>query len=136
MPFKEELEFLLPELQKMASTKTVVGEPIQIAGVTLIPITSLFVGLGAGGAEGSGDTGSKCAMGASGGVGGGLRVSPVGMVVIKGDEVTLLPLGRKSGLMDKLAEIIPGLAAKVGDRIAAKTKAKAEEENAAGKPEE
>jgi len=43
------------ELEKIATTKTVVGEPITAAGKTIIPISRITMGFGAGGGEGKKD---------------------------------------------------------------------------------
>ena len=37
------------ELEKIATTKTVVGEPITAAGKTIVPISRITMGFGAGG---------------------------------------------------------------------------------------
>ena len=39
------------ELEKIANTKTVVGEPITAAGKTIIPISRISMGFGAGGGK-------------------------------------------------------------------------------------
>ena len=46
----------LGEIEKVLSTRTVVGEPITVEGVTLIPLISVGFGFGAGGGEGKGET--------------------------------------------------------------------------------
>jgi uncharacterized spore protein YtfJ len=43
------------ELEKIATTKTVVGEPITAAGKTIVPISRITMGFGAGGGEGKKD---------------------------------------------------------------------------------
>lgn len=42
----------LGEIEKLLSTKTVVGEPITVSGTTLIPLVSLGFGFGAWGRRG------------------------------------------------------------------------------------
>jgi uncharacterized spore protein YtfJ len=115
MGFRDTLELLTKEFERMISTRTVVGEPFTVGNVTLIPITSAMVGLGGGGGEGT--AGKDQPGGAGEGVGAGFRVTPVGVVVIKGDEVTLLPVGRKGSFLEKLVEVLPGLASKFGDKV-------------------
>ncbi len=62
----------LEEIEKVLSTKTVVGEPITIEGRTLIPLISVFFGFGAGAGSGMGmdskkqkgeGTGGRCHTG-------------------------------------------------------------------------
>ena len=45
----------LEEIEKVLSTKTVVGEPITIEGNTLIPLISIGFGFGAGAGTGKGE---------------------------------------------------------------------------------
>ena len=49
----------LGEIEKILNTKTVVGEPINIEGTTLIPLISAGFGFGAGGGEGRGEAKQK-----------------------------------------------------------------------------
>jgi uncharacterized spore protein YtfJ len=105
---------LMSGFEKMVSTKTVIGEPFVIGEVTLIPIISATVGLGGGGGEGTaGDETKGKAGGVGEGLGAGFRVSPVGVVVIKGDDVTLLPVRSRGSWLEKLMETLPSLAGKI-----------------------
>jgi len=92
------------EIERMLSTKTVVGEPITIEGTTLIPLVSVGFGFGVGGGEG---TEAQKGKGHGGGTGGGGGVKPVALVVIKDDIVRVEPI--KSGtasVLEKVAESI------------------------------
>ena len=114
MNFNESLGMLTSEFEKFVSTKTVIGEPFTVGNVTLIPVVTAMCGIGGGGGEGSTTKEDRGNSGTGLGIGGGFRVAPVAVVVIKGDEVTMLPVGKKSGLLDKLFESLPDLAAKMG----------------------
>lgn len=74
------------ELDRLLNTKTVVGEPIQVDGNTLIPLVSVGFGFGGGAGEG-GDR--QRGEGTGGGVGGGGGVRPVALVVVGKDGVRL-----------------------------------------------
>jgi len=118
--FNETLELLTSGFEKFINTKTVIGEPFHIGDVALVPIISVMCGIGGGGGEGTaGGSGEK--SGSAGGVGvgagGGFRITPIAVVVIKGQEVTLLPVSKKSGMFDKLMEMLPNLASKIGDKM-------------------
>lgn len=78
---KDVLKTSLEELEKVLSTKTVVGEPITIEGNILIPLISIGFGFGAGG--GTSKKGDE--EGAGTGGGGGIR--PVALVIINKDGV-------------------------------------------------
>jgi uncharacterized spore protein YtfJ len=118
--FNESLGILTSQFEKFISTKTVIGEPFVLGNVTLIPVITATAGIGGGGGEGTTGKETSSNSGTGLGIGGGFRVSPIAVVVIKGDEVSMLPVGKKSGLLDKLFESLPDLAAKMGSHRKAK----------------
>jgi uncharacterized spore protein YtfJ len=97
----------LGEIEKVLSTKTVVGEPLNLKDVTLIPLITVGFGFGAGGGTGRGESKQK-GEGSGGGTGGGAWVKPVALVVISKDGVVVEPiLGSLAGAVEKLGELIP-----------------------------
>ena len=119
MPFEinELLQSFLGELKAIASTKSIIGEPIEIDGKTIIPVIKLKLGLGGGG--GSEESGK----GQGGGVGGGITVEPVAFIVVKDDDVSIM--GTKGAKFEKLVQLVPGLIEKI--KAAKEKKAKSEE---------
>jgi uncharacterized spore protein YtfJ len=85
------LKTSLEELERVLSTKTVVGEPIVIEGNTLIPLISIGFGFGAGGGTGKGGE-----EGQGTGTGGGGGIRPVALVIVNKDGVRVEPI--KSGM--------------------------------------
>ncbi|UCD09906.1 MAG: hypothetical protein JSU79_04480, partial [Dehalococcoidales bacterium] len=71
----------LGEIEKILTTRTVVGEPMTVEGATIIPLISIGFGFGAGGGAGKGESKQR-GEGSMGGTGGGARVRPVALVVI------------------------------------------------------
>ena len=99
----------LGEIEKVLSTRTVVGEPITIEGRTLIPLISVGFGFGAGGGEGKGEAKQK-GEGVGGGTGGGAGVKPIAIVIIDKGGVRIEPI--KGGLttaIEKIGEAIPSM---------------------------
>jgi len=114
MALKETMEMLMTGFEKMVSTKTVIGDPFVIGDVTIIPVISAMVGMAGGGGEGTAGAEDKGKAGGVGeGLGAGFRVNPIGVIVIKDDDVTLLPLRQKSSFIEKLMETLPSLASKI-----------------------
>lgn len=87
--FKESIDSIFSNFERFIKTETVVGQPIVVGEVTLVPIISVFFGCGAGGGKGS-DNKSIDSDGAGGG--GGARITPDAIVVIKKGEVSMLPI--------------------------------------------
>ena len=97
----------LGEIEKVLSTKTVVGEPIVIQDTTLIPLISVGFGFGAGGGEGKGETKQK-GEGTGGGTGGGAWVKPIAVVIIDKEGVRIEPVrGGLATAIEKIGETIP-----------------------------
>ena len=97
----------LGEIEKVLSTRTVVGEPITIEGVILIPLISVGFGFGAGGGQGKGEAKQK-GEGAGGGTGGGAWIRPKAVIIIDKEGVRVEPImGGMSFAMEKMGEAIP-----------------------------
>jgi uncharacterized spore protein YtfJ len=118
----------LAELEKVLTTRTVVGEPMTVEGITLIPLISIGFGFGAGGGSGKGESKQK-GEGSGGGTGGGAWVSPVALVVIdKEANVRIEPVKKGlSTIVEKVSDKVPDLVEKIIDRNNEKEK-KPEEE--------
>jgi uncharacterized spore protein YtfJ len=107
----ENVSTLFEKLENFLKSKTVVGEAIKIGETTLIPFITVSFGLGAGSGDGTDSKGSK---GVGGGSGVGAKAAPTAVLVIKGDQIELLPI-KKSGGLDKLIEMVPGIVNKLKD---------------------
>ena len=103
------IERVLGELHTIVQTRTVVGEPLTAGDVTLIPVSKISLGFGAGGArEGSGQSGT----------GGGASVEPIAFVVIDaGGKVQVLTLKEKEVSWAQLIELVPGAVSKVREFV-------------------
>ena len=101
------------EIERMLNSRTVVGEPIEIGGNTLIPVVNVGFGFGVGGGEGSEP---QKGSGHGGGTGGGGGVKPVAVLVINESGVRVEPI--KSGtasVLEKVAETIGKATSAKGD---------------------
>ena len=97
----------LGEIEKVLTTRTVVGEPINIQGRTLIPLVSVGFGFGAGAGESKGD-GRRMGEGSGGGTGGGGWVRPMALVIIDKDGVKVEGVrGGLASAVEKFAEVLP-----------------------------
>lgn len=113
------VQSMLDELAKMASTKTIVGDPMKVEDKTVVPVVRVSVGFGVGGGEGTGDmpaskegkSGKGSGYGQGGG--GGIKIDPVAFITIQDGKVTLLPVTRKGAKLDKLVDAVPDLIEKI-----------------------
>jgi len=97
----------LGEIEKVLSTRTVVGEPITVEGATLVPLISVGFGFGAVGGSGKGEAKQK-GEGEGGGTAGGAWVKPIAVLIIDKDGVRIETVkGGLSSTIEKLGETIP-----------------------------
>jgi uncharacterized spore protein YtfJ len=107
MSLSDVIKTALDQMQYIAKTETVVGEPIVAGSVTLIPVSKVSIGFAAGGA-GKDD---KCSTGA--GTGGGINVTPVAFISITNGRVQVHPLSPEDPFLSWVAEIAPEAVKKV-----------------------
>lgn len=108
----------LSEVSTLADSQTIIGDPISVGEVTLIPVSKVSIGVGIGG----GTYGKETSNGAGAG-GTGLTVSPVAFIVVdKSGATSILNIGsepsvsRISGTVceiDKALDNVPGIVEKV-----------------------
>lgn len=97
----DNLNTLFANLEKLLTSKTVIGEAITVGNTTLIPVVDVSFGLGIGG--GGGEDRNKSGKAASG-VGG--KVSASAVIVLRGEHVQVMQISRGNTL-DKLVDMIP-----------------------------
>ena len=105
----ENMSVMFEKLEKFFTSKTVVGEPVQVADVTLIPLLNISFGLGLGGGDGVDEKGNK---GFGSGSGLGAKAVPTAVLVVKEGNVEVLSINQKSGL-EKLVNMVPDILEKV-----------------------
>jgi len=97
----------LGEIEKVLSTRTVVGEPITVEGATLIPLISVGFGFGAGGGSAKGEAKQK-GEGSGGGTGGGAWVKPIAIIIVDKQGVRIESIrGGLAVAIEKIGETIP-----------------------------
>ena len=100
------LESTLQKSREMLDVNTVVGTPITTPdGVTIIPVSKVSVGFGGGGS----DFATKASENPfGGGVGGGVKVSPVCFLVVKDGNVRMLSVpAPANSTTERIVEMLP-----------------------------
>lgn len=99
----QDLNQFTEQLENLISSKTVIGDPISVGEVTLLPIIKANFGFG----MGSGNSDGVKRGGALGG-GGGAIIAPIAIVVVRGREVDMLVIDKHEGLnLSSLLEKLP-----------------------------
>ena len=108
------LENTFGKIREMVDANTVVGTPISAGdGVTIIPISKVSIGFGGGGSDFSGKN-SNHELPFGGGAGGGVKVTPVAFLVVKGESVRMLPVATAPNTTtERMVELVPDLLDKI-----------------------
>ena len=114
------LQDTISKIREMMSVNDVVGEPIVVGDVTIVPISKVSVGFGGGGADNA-KAANKDAFG--GGMGGGVKVQPICFMVVKDGNVRMMPVPvPANSTADRVLEMVPDTLDKISAFIDSKTK--------------
>ena len=114
-PLGELMSGTMDKIKAMADVNTVIGEPITAGEVTIIPVSKVSFGFGVGG----GDFATKNQKpdrdnSFGGGSGAGLKITPIGFLIVRGENVKLLPvMPPPGGAIDRAVDMVPDLVDKV-----------------------
>lgn len=114
------LEVLFNKMENFVSSKTVVGEPVSIDDVIIVPLVDVTVGVGAGSSSGKDDKKEN------GGGGLGAKITPSAVMVIQNGTVQLVDVKSQNSI-NKLIDMFPGVVSKLEFPSIFRKKEKAEE---------
>jgi uncharacterized spore protein YtfJ len=101
----ENIKALYSKMEEFITTKTVVGEPVQLGNVILVPLVDVTLGMGSG-------LGESDKKGGRGGGGFGAKITPAAVVVIIDGTVQLVNVKNQEST-NKLIDMIPGILSKL-----------------------
>lgn len=108
---KNNLEHIFESFREMIRVETVVGEAVHIGDAILVPFVDVTFGFGSGGFSGKEAAGRQSAGG-----GGGAKLEPAAILVIKGDRVEMFSIkkdGYQSSAFEKLIAMAPEIIEKM-----------------------
>lgn len=117
------LESTIQKIREMLDVNTVVGTPITTPdGVTIIPVSKVSVGFGGGGSDFANKAGENPF---GGGVGGGVKVSPVCFLVVKDGNVRMLSVpAPANSTTERIVEMLPDTLDKITAYLDSRKEAK------------
>ena len=103
------LDNTIAKIREMVDANSVIGEPITTAdGVTVIPVSKISVGLAGGGSDFVSKNLNHHENPFGGGVGAGVKVTPVAFLVIKEGNVRMIPVATPANTTaDRIVEMVP-----------------------------
>ena len=118
------LDNTIARIRELVDVNSVIGDPITTPdGVTIIPVSNVSVGLGGGGSDFVSKHPNQHENPFGGGVGAGVKVTPVAFLIVKEGNVILVPVAIPANTTtDRLVEMIPDTLDKIVSFIESKTK--------------
>ena len=122
------LDNTIAKIREMVEANSVVGDPITTAdGVTIIPISKISVGLGGGGSDFVSKHVNHQENPFGGGVGAGIKVTPVAFLIVKEGNVRMLPVAAPANTTaDRIVELVPDALDKIAAFIDSRMEKKGE----------
>ena len=122
------LDATIAKIREMVDVNSVVGDPITTPdGVTIIPISKISVGFGGGGSDFVSKNVNHHDNPFGGGVGAGVKVTPVAFLIVKEGNVRMLPVAAPANTTaDRLVEMVPDTLDKIAAFIDSRMEKKGE----------
>lgn len=115
------LDSTIQKIRELVDVNSVIGTPITTPdGVTIIPVSKVSVGFAGGGSDFATKSGGEPPFG--GGVGGGVKVTPICFLIIKDGNVRMMPVAAPANTTaDRIVEMVPDTLEKISSFIDSKT---------------
>lgn len=117
------LDNTITKIREMVDSNSVVGEAITTPdGVTIIPISKISIGLGGGGSDFVSKNPNQHENPFGGGVGAGVKVTPVAFLIVKDGNVRVMPVATPANTTaDRLVEMVPDTLDKIAAFVDSRT---------------
>lgn len=115
---KTVMDTTMENLRAMVDADTIVGSPVEVGNITLIPVSRVSFGLATGGSDFPSKNGQKLF---GGGGGAGVTVTPMAFICINGGNVHMMPVYNDMTTLDKAINMAPELIDKVKSLFEKKT---------------
>lgn len=110
-PIQELINNAMGKMREIVDSNTVIGTPITTqAGVTILPVSKISIGFVTGGTDFANEKQKDLFGGAASS---GASVTPIGFLVINGENVKLIQLAENGRVVDRVLNMVP----EVMDRV-------------------
>lgn len=104
------IDVTMDRLRAMVDADTIIGTPITVGEITLVPVSKVAFGMATGGS----DFPSKNQSNLFGGGGGaGVSITPISFIAINGNDIKMLPISNEITNIEKAITMAPELIQKV-----------------------
>lgn len=120
------MSFTLEKLKETLDSQPILGDKIELDGVTIIPVSKVSAGFAGGGANISDETRKKKQNPT--GVGGSVTVTPLTFLVIDKDGVRLMNISEPASAKKDISGVASGIFSKVMEQVKNKKEEKKNKE--------
>lgn len=100
----------IEKMRQLVDVSTIIGDPIKVDGVTVIPVSKVTCGFASGGS----DFPSKSNADIFGGGGGaGMTITPIAFIVVNNGEVSIKHIATSDGSTERIVGMIPDVVSQV-----------------------
>lgn len=107
----EIMQTAIDEIKSMVDADTIIGNPITISDMTVIPVSKITFGLASGGVDLNTKGNQNKVFGGGGGA--GVSVVPICFIAVCGGQAKILNINAAEGLADKAVALVPELFEKI-----------------------
>lgn len=111
------MDVSMDKLRAMVDADTVIGTPIVLGEVTIIPVSKVAFGLATGGSDLPSKTQQEIFGGACGA---GVTISPIGFISVCKDNVRMIPITSENTVIDRAIAAAPEILDRVKDIFSSK----------------
>lgn len=104
------MDVTLNNLRTMVDADTIIGTPLTVDGITLIPVSKVSFGLATGGSDFPNKNNAQLF---GGGGGAGVSINPVAFIAINNGNVHMMPIYNELSTAEKAINMAPELLDKV-----------------------
>jgi len=113
-PIGEVLGLTMQKIKEMVNTDVIIGDPIRVDDITIIPVSKISVGFASGGSDFSKKKPDTDGSNFGGGSGAGVNVTPVVFLVVQNGNVRILGIDSAPvSTADRVLDMLPGVLDKV-----------------------
>ena len=105
------MDVTLEKIRTMVDAQTIIGNPIVMNDISIIPVSKVSFGLATGGSDFPAKNAGQTLFGGGGGA--GVSIAPVAFLVVNGSDVKMLQIYKDANTADKAIGMLPELFDKI-----------------------
>lgn len=109
----------IEKVRDLVDVSTIIGDPVEAGGVTIIPVSKVTYGFASGGSDFPSKSNAELF---GGGGGAGITISPIAFLVINKGEVTIKHIAGEGGQAERIVSMVPDVIDKLTGAVEKFTK--------------